>query len=143
MTATQLSLFAPSKRTCPVRSTPFADGDGSVRTHECGRYEVNIWPCADCDDHPGEPDHPAVAAAGPPIRREPSDPELWEAVLHPDGYRRTEALLDRRHGDDAAAKLAGLRAFRAPNRYQTTDPRSEHWAGWMVVLESKLEGRCA
>lgn len=50
---------------CPVRSVPFADGHGSVRQHACGNYAVNIWPCTDCDSHPGDPSHPAVAALFP------------------------------------------------------------------------------
>lgn len=56
----QMDLALP--RTCPVRSVPFADGHGSVRRHECGNYAVNIWPCYDCDDHPGDLSVPAVRA---------------------------------------------------------------------------------
>lgn len=56
---TQAELFPD--RVCPIRRVPFADGEGSVRVHECGRYPVNIWPCHDCDSHPGDPSVPAVA----------------------------------------------------------------------------------
>lgn len=59
---TQLALSpALADPRCPIRDVPFADGRGSVRVHECGRYAVNIWPCHKCG-HPGDQSVPAVRA---------------------------------------------------------------------------------
>lgn len=57
---TQAELFPA--RVCPIRRVPFADGEGYVLQHECGRYAVNIWPCFECTSHPGDLSVPAVRA---------------------------------------------------------------------------------
>jgi len=58
---TQLALFpALADPRCSIRDAPFADGRGSVRVHECGRYAGNIWPCHKCG-WPGDRSVPAVA----------------------------------------------------------------------------------
>lgn len=77
------------------------------------------------------------APTAPPFRPGPSDPEMWAAVLHQDGRDRLGALLEERHGTDAAAKLADLDAFQPPHIY-AAPKGAGHWAGWMNLLEHRL-----
>lgn len=72
--------------------------------------------------------------AGPAFRPSPSDAEMWEAVLHPEGYHRLVQLLEQRHGGNRAAKIADLRTFRAPHIY-VGERETAGWSGWMNLLE--------
>lgn len=80
----------------------------------------------------------------PPRRPTPSDTEIWEAVLHPDGYRRLATLMESRHGSDHAAASADLSAFTPPDEYVTRCQEERKWAGSIVNLIHRYsEGRAA
>lgn len=77
--------------------------------------------------------------SGPPaFRPHPSDPEIWDAVMHRDGWTRLPALLERRHPGDPAAQLEDLRLFEPPDRWTTTD-ETKAWAGCIILTLHHLE----
>ena len=79
---------------------------------------------------------PTPTRTPPPFRREASDPEMWAAVLHEDGFERLSALLAERHPHDLGARVSALRNFEAPHAYAA--PReAAAWAGWMNILEHR------
>ena len=86
------------------------------------------------------------ARPAPARRPDPSDPEIWEAVFNPDGMPRLERLLEGRHADDTAAKLADVRGFRPPDRYvvnERTGLGSNKWAGVLITLERRFSQEVA
>lgn len=79
--------------------------------------------------------HPLEVLNAP---RGPSDPELWDALLHPDGRARVARLLERRHGTDRAAMRRDLDAFRPPNPIRHSWRPEPQWAGTLAVLRAEV-----
>jgi len=81
----------------------------------------------------------------PPARRlTPSDPEIWEAVMHPDGRARLRELMESRHGGSREAVVRDLEGFLPPTCFR--DAACEmggsggHWRGWIHLVHHEFGG---
>lgn len=81
----------------------------------------------------------------PPPRLKPSDPEIWKALMHPEGGKRLRALMVARHGADHPAIVRELEDFLPPTRYRDAPCEmggsGGHWPGWIHLVHREFGGR--